>query len=198
MDSRAIRFADGSSVVLNKEWRYQLPPAECRVSVACALGGNCRIGRDSQRHDCAARRISACAASPGIKASPTPMKATKYQALLTRFMADWRTQFGASVPFFVVQLAELRSCVDATRPRAAGRSYARSAAPRRERRMRTPGSLIAIDLGERTDVHPANKQEVARRARACRATCRLRKDARSGVRSSAGQSARREGDAVSR
>jgi sialate O-acetylesterase len=117
----------------------------------------------------------------------------RYQALLTRFFADWRAQFGAKTPFFVVQLAGYGPA--SSKPSESGWANLREGQRLAVNADGNAGLAIAVDLGERTDVHPANKQEVARRlARAARHV--LYKDAAppSGPMP---VSARRDGDAVS-
>ena len=94
-------------------------------------------------------------------------RADSYAARLALLMREWRQRFGEPLPFLVVQLAGWG-------PPAAAPLDAASAALR-EAQRRAVGAdtnaalAVAIDIGERTDIHPANKQEVARRlARAAR------------------------------
>jgi sialate O-acetylesterase len=94
-------------------------------------------------------------------------EAERYQNLLTHFMADWRTRFGADIPFFIVQLAGFGPA--STRPVESNWAALREAQRLAVQEDANAGLVVAVDLGERTDVHPANKQEVARRlARAVR------------------------------
>ncbi|HWK51442.1 MAG TPA: hypothetical protein VNR40_16220, partial [Steroidobacter sp.] len=99
----------------------------------------------------------------------------------------------AHLPFFVVQLAGYGPA--STQPTESGWAKTREGQRLAVKEDNNAGLAIAVDLGERTDVHPANKQEVARRlARAARHV--LYKDSAppSGP---IPVSARREGDAVS-
>ena len=85
-----------------------------------------------------------------------------YDALLAAWMKGWRAQFGdPKLPFLIVGLAGWGQ------PTAAPRASA-WAALINEQRMATdadPRSALvsAIDIGERNDIHPTNKQEVGRR-----------------------------------
>lgn len=91
-----------------------------------------------------------------------------YQHLLARFMADWRSIYGAELPFLVVQLAGYG-------PARAAPMDSAYAEVREAQRLAVLNDAhaalaVAIDLGERTDIHPANKQDIGRRlARAARA-----------------------------
>lgn len=84
-----------------------------------------------------------------------------YDRRLVTAVRGWRTQFGADMPVYVIQLAGYGLPHDASRQSA-------SAALRNEQRLAvttTPGMqlITATDLGERIDVHPGNKKEIGRR-----------------------------------
>ena len=92
-----------------------------------------------------------------------------YADRLGAMMAAWRRQFGQpNLPFLIVSLANYGPF--ATHPVESG-----WAALREQQRLavaRDPHAALAIamDLGERLDIHPGNKQEVGRRlARGARA-----------------------------
>jgi sialate O-acetylesterase len=94
-------------------------------------------------------------------------EANRYQQLLTRFMADWRGRFGAELPFLIVQLANYGP--PPTAPVESGWAALREAQRLATARDAHAGLAVAIDIGDRYDIHPANKQEVGRRlARAAR------------------------------
>ena len=93
--------------------------------------------------------------------------ARAYQALLAAWMADWRRQFGAPLPFLIVQLANFGKLVDA--PVDSGWAQLRDAQRRAVAADGNAGLAVTIDIGNRDDIHPTNKQEVGRRlARAAR------------------------------
>ncbi|HEY0686905.1 MAG TPA: sialate O-acetylesterase [Steroidobacter sp.] len=167
-ESRALKFADGSSVVLNKEWRYLQPPENAafppRAPWEAVAGlGIINNGMIAPLSNLSLRGV---AWYQGESNTDTA-EADQYQAQLTRFMADWRSQFGADLPIFVVQLAGYGAA--STRPTESGWATLREAQRLAVKEDANAGLAVAIDLGERTDVHPANKQEVARRlARAVR------------------------------
>ena len=87
-------------------------------------------------------------------------RAAEYRPLFAALITTWRAHFGQpELPFYWVNLADFAPADDPS-----GRSYAFL----REAQTRTldlpnTAQAIAIDVGERDDIHPANKQEVARR-----------------------------------
>jgi sialate O-acetylesterase len=92
-----------------------------------------------------------------------------YAEKLRAMMAGWRRQFGTpELPFLIVSLANFGPA--ALAPRASGWAEVREAQRRVAAADGHAGLVVAMDLGDRLDIHPANKQEVGRRlARAARA-----------------------------
>ena len=91
-----------------------------------------------------------------------------YARRLRGMMASWRRQFGNDrLPFLIVGLANFGP--EASIPRASG--WAELREEQRQSALDDPYAalVVAMDLGERGDIHPPNKQEVGRRlARAAR------------------------------
>jgi sialate O-acetylesterase len=93
--------------------------------------------------------------------------AKQYEPLLRGLMADWRRQFGAPLPWLVVQLASFSPL--ATSPVDSGWARLREAQRRAVAADGNAGMAVTIDIGDRIDIHPMNKQDVGRRlARAAR------------------------------
>lgn len=87
-----------------------------------------------------------------------------YRDLLALLVSGWREQWHApDMPFLVVQLANWGQSEKYTR--AAGR-WANLRAMQAEVARATPhcSLIVTIDIGDTVDLHPANKQEVGRRA----------------------------------
>ena len=83
--------------------------------------------------------------------------ARQYQTLLPTLIKDWRTRFGVGdFPFLIVQLAGWQP---------GGDSWAelREAQMMTAQNVPNAGIVTAIDIGDKTDIHPKNKQEVGRR-----------------------------------
>jgi sialate O-acetylesterase len=93
--------------------------------------------------------------------------ARRYQPQLQMLFTDWRRQFGYPLPFFVVQLANWNAL--ATAPVDSGWARLRDAQRRAVLEDGNAGLAVTIDLGNRDDIHPTNKQDVGKRlARAAR------------------------------
>jgi sialate O-acetylesterase len=162
----ALQFADGSTVRLDNEWRYQLPPAGIEEPPRPPwdpTGGKTALynAMIAPLGDLSMRGVAWYQGEANTGTSST------YQDLLTRFMADWRGKFGAELPFLMVQLANYGQ--PPTAPAESGWAEVREAQRLAVANDVHAGLAIAIDIGERYDIHPSNKQEVGRRlARAAR------------------------------
>ena len=88
-------------------------------------------------------------------------RARQYEVLFQTLIHDWRQQFDkADMPFYFVQLANFqeRVAVQAESPWAALREAQSKALC-----LENTGMVSNIDLGEAYDIHPKNKQAVAKR-----------------------------------
>jgi sialate O-acetylesterase len=93
--------------------------------------------------------------------------ALRYEAQLKMLMADWRKHFDAPLSFFVVQLANWNQLAIA--PVDSGWARLRDAQRRAVATDGNAGLAVTIDIGNRDDIHPTNKQDVGKRlARAVR------------------------------
>jgi sialate O-acetylesterase len=93
--------------------------------------------------------------------------AASYRKLLEAWRADERARFGANLPILIAQLSSYGP--SPTQPGESGWADVREA--QRLVAAEDPHSALAVtvDIGERYDIHPANKQELGRRlARAAR------------------------------
>jgi sialate O-acetylesterase len=87
--------------------------------------------------------------------------ALEYQALLQGLFADWRKQFQSPLPFLVVQLANYGKLADSNVD--SGWARLRDAQRRAVAADGNAGLAVTIDIGNRDDIHPANKQDVGKR-----------------------------------
>ena len=118
--------------------------------------------------------------------------ARRYEALLAAWMADWRRQFDAPLPFLIVQLANFGKLV--TTPVDSGWAQLREAQRRAVVADGNAAIAVTIDIGNRDDIHPTNKQDVGKRlARAARQLVYGEKISASGAQPS---SAKRTGSEV--
>ena len=152
-----MQFADGSSVPLDNEWHYQIPPADIdeppRPPWDPARGmGALYNGMIAPLGDLSIRGVA------WYQGEANTTQSARYQDLLTRFMADWRGRFGAQTAVPDRATGELRQ--PPTAPVESGWAEVREAQRLAVANDAHAGLAIAIDIGERYDIHPANKQEV--------------------------------------
>ncbi len=84
-------------------------------------------------------------------------RARQYQTLLPTMIQDWRSRFGVGdFPFLIVQLAGWK-------PGGSAWPELQEAQMMTAQRVPNAGIATAIDVGDETDIHPKNKQDVGRR-----------------------------------
>jgi sialate O-acetylesterase len=166
-ERRALRFADGSSVALTG-WEIQTPPAGLasvpRAPWEPIAGINILYnGMIAPLGKLGLRGVAWYQGESNAGLDD----ARRYEKQLLGLFNDWRRQFDAPLPFFVVQLANWNAL--ATAPVDSGWARLRDAQRRAVAADGNAGLAVTIDIGEREDIHPANKQDVGRRlARAAR------------------------------
>ena len=89
-------------------------------------------------------------------------RADAYQPLLETLLAGWRSQFGETLPVLIVQLPEFGPL--ASGPASSGWARLREAQRRVAADDPRAALVVTIDIGDRFDIHPPNKQAVGRRA----------------------------------
>ncbi len=88
-------------------------------------------------------------------------EAQTYQALLIGMMADWRRQFGPDLAFLIVQLPNFGT--PPATPAESGWATVREAQRLAVAGDPHAGLAVTIDIGEAHNLHPGNKQDVAKR-----------------------------------
>ncbi|HEU4625876.1 MAG TPA: alpha-glucuronidase family glycosyl hydrolase [Steroidobacteraceae bacterium] len=166
-ERRAIHFADGTSIPLDREWRYRIAPPGMGPEPRAPwepTGGLTTI-YNAMIAPLVPYTFRGVVWYQGESNTNAP---DNYEQLLAGLMADWRAQFGAAdLPFLVVQLAGYGEA--STKPTESGTARVREAQRLAVAHDAHAGLAVAVDIGERSDIHPANKQEVGRRlARAAR------------------------------
>ncbi|MEA1941164.1 MAG: sialate O-acetylesterase [Pseudomonadota bacterium] len=89
-------------------------------------------------------------------------RAEAYRPLLETLLDGWRDQFGAGLPVLIVQLPGFGALQSAPAP--SGWARIREAQRRVAAGDPETALVVTIDIGDRFDIHPPNKQAVGRRA----------------------------------
>lgn len=165
-DHMSLNFAGGSAVPLGGDWRYQFVPESMGYPPRAPWES---IGGVTSLHN----GMIAPIAPYGLRGvlwyqgESNAGNAAPYQKLLTGLMADWRREFAAELPFLIVQLPNFGAPV--TAPAASDWASLREAQRRAVAADAHAALVVSIDLGERQELHPPNKQEIGSRlARAAR------------------------------
>lgn len=163
---RAIELADGTRVPL-AGWEYQVaPPNLWPMHAPWETLNGVSVLYNAMIAPLGRYGLRGIAWYQG-EANGALEDARQYEPLLRGLMADWRRQFEAPLPWLVVQLANWNALANA--PADSGWARLRDAQRRAVAADGNAGLVVTIDIGDRIDIHPMNKQEVGRRlARAAR------------------------------
>ena len=189
-DAHALALADGSRIPLDAHWRWhaeQGAPTPPRAPWQTAAGlSTLHNGMIAPLRDL---RLKGALWYQGESNTGEP---DAYAAQLRALRDDWRRRFGDDLAFLVVQLANYG--MPPIAPGESGWAGVREAQRAVARDDPRSALAVAIDIGERYDIHPANKQELGRRlARAARRAAYAEPIAPSGP---AARAATRAGDTV--
>ncbi|GLK50012.1 9-O-acetylesterase [Brevundimonas intermedia] len=162
-DTRVLRLGDGAEVALDGfGWRYrpvdagvgQPPRAPWEALFGLSTLSNAMI---APLHDYGLRGVLWYQGESNVGYGQD-----RYQDYLAELIADWRARFGrADLPFLVAQLADFGALPDEGGP--SGWAEIRDAQRRAVEADANAGMAVTIDLGDRHDIHPAQKREVGRR-----------------------------------
>ncbi|MFC4728226.1 sialate O-acetylesterase [Coralloluteibacterium thermophilus] len=163
----ALRLADGSRVPLDGGWQWRQVPVAYgsppRAPWQSAAG-------TSTLHNGMIAPLGRMPLRGALwyQGESNTFEADRYAGLLRGLRSDWRARFGQDLPFLVVQLANYGAAP--TTPGESDWAALREAQRRVAADDAHSALAVAIDIGDRYDIHPTNKQEVGRRlARAARA-----------------------------
>jgi sialate O-acetylesterase len=165
-EKMALRFDDGTKVPLGGGWRYRMVPL--------SMGRPPRAPWETIAGLTTLYNGMIAPLGPyGIRAALWYQGETNadapdgYQKLLASLMSGWRAQFGADLPFLVVQLPGFGPIP--TKPVESNWAEIREAERRAVAADAHAGLAVTIDIGEPTNLHPTNKLDVGLRlARAAR------------------------------
>ncbi|WP_082546047.1 sialate O-acetylesterase [Rhodanobacter sp. Root627] len=166
-DTRVLKFADGSSVPLDTNgWQYREVPRDIGTP---PLAPWLTVSGKTTLYNGMIAPLGHYAFRGALwyQGESNTGEADQYRRLLEAYRGDLRAQFGAKLPLLIVQLSSYGPAP--TKPAESGWAGVREA--ERLVAAEDPHSAlaVAVDIGERYDIHPANKQELGRRlARAAR------------------------------
>lgn len=187
--TRQLRFADGSSLLLDKPWRYKA--VDTLIAPQLPWGPMHGVGL---QYNGMIAPIGAYGFKGAIwyQGESNLYFAKTYQPVLESMMRDWRNQFGAGLPFLIVQIPNYG--LAPIKPGESLWSDVREAQRKTAESDAKAALVVTFDVGDAKNLHPPNKQEIGRRLSiAARNLVYGETIAPSGARVA---SARRDGDTV--
>ena len=162
----SLSFDDGTKVPLAGSWRYEIVPLEIGRPPRApweSIAGLTTL-YNGMIAPLGTYGLRGVAWYQGETNADAP---AGYRTLLAGLMSSWRGQFGADLPFLVVQLPGFGPVP--TAPVESDWAEVREAQRRAVAADAHAGLVVTIDLGERDDIHPIEKRAVGSRlARAAR------------------------------
>ncbi|HEX2082702.1 MAG TPA: sialate O-acetylesterase [Xanthomonadaceae bacterium] len=158
--TRALRFADGSSVRLDGAWQYRIVTDDTQASPIAPWQSAAGL---STLYNAMIAPIGPYGLR-GIawyQGESNTFEAERYRDLLRALRRDWRMRFGEDLPLLVAQLANYGPAP--TRPGESEWAELREAQRQAVAEDARTGLAVTIDIGDRYDLHPPNKQELGRR-----------------------------------
>jgi len=161
-ENRVLRLADGGSVVLNQPWRYrQMSDKDDIIAPMIPWGVTHGLTMD---YNGMIAPIGAYnfKAAVWYQGESDLYFASHYRTNMAGMMGDWRAQFrNPTMPFLIVQIPNYGNIP--AKPTANYWSDVREAQRLGVKDDKYAALTVNIDIGEATNLHPTNKQEVGRR-----------------------------------
>lgn len=158
--AQVIELADGTLIPLKLPFQYKPSPTDMAQTPRAPWG---TVDGLSTIHNGMLASIGpyGLRAALWYQGESNAAQPVRYQALLGGLMAGWRRQFGADLPFLIVQLPEWGYPAD--HPMES--NWARLRWSQRQAVDADANAALAVGLGggDWYDIHPANKQVIARR-----------------------------------
>jgi len=160
-DRMRIAFDDAPDASLETGWHYRVVPADAGTPPRAPWES---ISGLTGLHNAMIAPLGPIGLRGALwyQGESNAERANAYQPLLETLLEGWRGQFGAALPVLVVQLPEFGDLQSG--PASSGWASLREA--QRRAAVGDPGTalVVTIDIGDRFDIHPPNKQAVGRRA----------------------------------
>ena len=165
-EKMALHLGDGSSVPLDGTWQYRKVPKEYGdpPRAPWETAGGIAILYNGMIEPLGHYGLRGMLWYQGESNTGDP---DGYRRFLRLLRSDWRARFGKDLPMLIVQLASYGAAP--TKPGESNWARLRDAQREVAADDAHSGLAVTIDIGDRYDIHPANKQELGRRlARAAR------------------------------
>lgn len=159
-DALKLTFADGSTIPLGEGWSYAIATTQAGGAPRPPWDQIAGLGliHNAMVAPLGAIRLDGVAWYQGEADVGMP----KYDARLAALIGGWRQQFGRTdLPVLVVGLANFGA--PAAKPVESGWALLRDEQRRAADADKAVTLVPALDLGERLDIHPANKIELGHR-----------------------------------
>jgi sialate O-acetylesterase len=155
--------AGGSSIPLNGDWRYKVgAPLAKMTPVPVDTNNNPNVATVLYNGMIAPILPYGIKGAIWYQGESNAGRAYQYRTLLPTMIRDWRNRWDVGqFPFFIVQLANFMA--QDTEPKDDPWPELREAQEMTARSVGHSAIATAIDIGDATDIHPKNKQEVGRR-----------------------------------
>ena len=155
-----LTFSDGQVKPLGEGWQYSVVPSRVGGPPRAPWDTHAGLGTIYNAMIAPLGRVSLRGVAWYQGESDVGVAA--YDRRLAALMASWRRRFGTpDLPFLVVGLAGFGKVV--SQPTPSGWAELQDEQRQAATRDSCAAFVPALDLGERDDIHPPNKQEVARR-----------------------------------
>ena len=188
-----LTLADGREIPLLRKWKYRRgPDLDALVPVPLSPADGAKNVAGLFNGMIAPLTPYALAGVAWYQGESDVGEGLGYRRLLENLIADWRRAFAQPLPFLVVQISVLG-------PLQATPHRSKWAEVREAQRLAlaadpTTALIVTTDIGDRANIHPANKQEVGRRLALAARRLVYKEDVHD--RGPAPASAARAGDAV--
>jgi sialate O-acetylesterase len=157
---RALHLPNADTIPLTGNWRYRVVPKK--------LGNPPRapwesVGGLTTIYNAMIAPLGSYALRGALwyQGESNTSEYQTYQSLLNGMMTDWRRRFGADLPFLIVQLPNFGPFV--SQPIDSDWAGLREAERLAVKSDSHAGLAVTIDAGEPHNLHPTNKQDVAKR-----------------------------------
>lgn len=159
-EAQAIELTGGTKLTLPTPWQFKPTPVDTSVVPQVPWG---TVNGLSTIHNAMLAPIGPYGVRAALwyQGESNTGRPLQYKSLLTGLMAGWRRQFGPDLPFLIVQLPEWGYPQD--KPMDSGLASLRESQRAAVAADPKAGLAVALGVGDWYDIHPANKQIVAKR-----------------------------------